>query len=319
MKKWIALCFTIATLYACTSTNKKEQEINAIDLKADVALFHDALFNKTNYLSSLKTEFPYMFTPNMHDSIITNRQQDTLQHFLYKEVKKVYPDFAKQQTELTSLFKHITYYYKGFVPPKVVTDITGVSYQDRVLIANNLLLISLDMYLGKQHEVYTSYPGYLRETFSPNYLMQDVCKKIIASKYRGTKDRTFLGKMIFEGKKLYLESLFLPKTTPKKLFGYTTKKLEWAQNNEAAVWSYFIKNELLYSYNAKLKQRFIDIAPFSKFYMSIDKQSPGGIAKYIGYKIVKAYADKHTITPQELMTLEAQTILNQSGFKPKKK
>ncbi|NIJ43739.1 gliding motility-associated lipoprotein GldB [Wenyingzhuangia heitensis] len=319
MKKWIGLSFIISILVACTSIDKKEEEIAKVKVAVKFAMFHDAFFTSSiNELSNVKEEYPYMFPSQMSDSLILERQQDTIQQFLYKQVKHVYPTFKKQKKELISLFKHIKYYDNNFPIPVVVTDITGVSYQDRILYANNLLLISLDMYLGKEHEVYGGYPEYLAETFTPDYIAIDVAKKLIETKYKFSRDRTFLGQIIFEGKKLYLTQLFVPNTTDKYLLGYTNPKMEWATKNEAPVWSYFIKNELLYSNDAKLKQRFVDVAPFSKFYMSIDKDSPGQIGKYIGLQIVKAYMSKHQKTPQELMELEAQTILNQSGFKPKK-
>lgn len=319
MKKWIGLSFIISILVACTSIDKKEQEIAKVKVEVKFALFHDAFFTAAlGDLPKIKEEYPYMFPSQMSDSLIVERRQDTIQQFLYKQVKKIYPTFDKKEKEFTDLFKHINYYYNDFETPTIVTDITGVSYEDRVLYAHNLLLISLDMYLGKKHEVYGGYPAYLAETFTPKHLTSDVAKKIIATKYRFTRDRTFLGQFIFEGKKLYLEQLFLPTISDDILLGYTPKKMEWAKNNEAPVWSYFIKNELLYSNEPKLKQRFIDVAPFSKFYMIIDKDSPGGIAKYIGLQIVRAFMAKQNVSPQQLMKLDAQTILSQSGFKPKK-
>lgn len=319
MKKWLSISLILSILVGCTSSTKLEREISKVEVDVEFALFHDAFFSsQVKDLPNIKEKFPYMFPVQMSDDLVLERKQDTIQQFLYEEVKKEFSDFSSQKEEFVEMFKHIKYYYRSFKMPTIVTDITGVSYNDRVLYANNLLLLSLDMFLGREHEVYGGYPGYLAETFTKEHLVSEVAKKLIDTKYRFTKDRSFLGKFIFEGKKLYLRTLFLPRITDEVLLGYTTEKLAWALKNEAPVWSYFIKNELLYSNDAKLQQRFIDVAPFSKFYMTIDKDSPGGIANYMGLQIVRAYMQKNDISPKELMRMDEQTILSQSGFKPKK-
>ncbi|MGY5352037.1 gliding motility lipoprotein GldB [Wenyingzhuangia sp. IMCC45533] len=321
MKKWIALYSVVSLLMYCTPVDKKEEQIAQVNVDTQFSLFHKAFFNaKAQDIPVLKKEYPYMFPERMTDSVVLKRMNDTIQRDLFAEVNQVYGDFEAQEQALLDLFKHIKYYFEEFNLPIVVTDISGISYQNRILYGNDMLLVSLDMYLGKNHEFYASFPAYLKETFTPNHLPVDVAKKIIEAKYRIERDRTFLGQMIFEGKKLYLLDLFLPKVSDEIKLGYASEKMDWSRKNEAAIWAYFIKNEMLYSNNPKLKQRFINLAPFSKFYKSIDKESPGGIAKYIGLQIVRSYAKSHPeITPAALMRTDAQTLMDTSGFKPQKK
>lgn len=319
MKNWSCLLFVLSLFISCTNKSKIEQEIDKTIVNVDFALFHDALLGKdAQGLKELKKNFPYLFPPQMPDSIVGNRRKDTVQQFLYKEVKKVYPNFSAQKLELKQLFQHLKYYQKDFVIPTVVTDLTGVSYQDRILYANNLLLISLDLFLGKEHEVYSGFSMYLAETFTPKHITTEVAKKIIESTYPFDRNRTFLGQIIFEGKKLYLLDLYLPKVPDEVKLGYAKNKFEWAVSNEAAVWSYFIKNDLLYSTDPSLKESFIDLAPFSKFFTTADKSSPGSIGSYMGLQIVRAYVKNNTTTVDELMNTDAEEILNKSKFKPKK-
>ena len=88
--------------------------------------------------------------------------------------------------------------------------------------------------------------------------------------------------MISEGKKMYLLDVYLPSVSEKEKTGYTFAKLAWVKQQEEAVWKFFIENELLYSTDTKLHKRFIENAPFSKFYTAQDNQSPGKIGSYIG-------------------------------------
>lgn len=319
MKKWCCLSLLFLILFACTSTNKKEQEINRVKTNIEFALFHKAFFTASEQdLPVLKTEYPYMFPKAMSDDLVLERMKDTSQQFLYKEVEKVFGDFKPQEKDIDDLFKHVKYYFKEFKEPIVVTDVTGVSYEDKVLYSGDLLLVSLDMFLGKEHEVYGGYAKYLAENFTPKHMTTAIAQKIIETKYPVDKDRTFLGQMIFEGKKAFLLDLFLPKVSDEIKLGYTSEKLAWAKVNEATVWSYFIKNEILYDNDSKLKQRFLEIAPFSKFYTSIDRDSPGAIAKYTGLQVVRAYMENNQVSPENLIDTDAQTILNASGYKPKK-
>lgn len=319
MKKWMCLLLVSFLLYGCNSTSKKEEKISKVAIDVSFDLFHNALFTATpKDLPKLKKEYPYMFPVQMPDSVVVDRMQDSTQQFLYKEVRKVYGDFTSQKKELKNLFQHIKFYQKDFVVPTVVTDLTGVSYQDRVLYANNLLLISLDMFLGKEHEIYQGFASYLAESFTPKHLTSQVAKTIIDRQLLFDRNRTFLGMMVFEGKKMYLLDLYLPHVTNGIKMGYTAKKMQWAKENEAAVWSYFIKNDLLYSNSSDLKERFIDTAPFSKFYTTADMDSSGQIGVYMGWQIVKAFMENNSVSVQEMIKMDAQEILNLSKFKPRK-
>ena len=94
--------------------------------------------------------------------------------------------------------------------------------------------------------------------------------------------------------------------------------MQWAQENEEEIWRYFIEEELLYSTDAKLPTRFIVDAPFSKFYLEIDNESPGRIGQFIGWQIVRAYMENNDTSLSELMTLNPEALFRQSKYKPKK-
>jgi uncharacterized protein YjaZ len=84
------------------------------------------------------------------------------------------------------------------------------------------------------------------------------------------------------------------------------------------MWRYFIEKELLYSTDPKLGARFINPAPFSKFYLEIDNESPGMLGRYLGWKIVRAYMEKNDTDVQRLMITDAEEIFTNSKYKPKK-
>ena len=75
---------------------------------------------------------------------------------------------------------------------------------------------------------------------------------------------------------------------------------------------------MLYSTDTKLNKRFIENAPFSKFYTAQDNQSPGKIGVYIGWKIVQSFMKHNDVSLQKLIEIDAQSLLDQSRYKPKK-
>ena len=76
---------------------------------------------------------------------------------------------------------------------------------------------------------------------------------------------------------------------------------------------YFISNDLLFSTNQTLTKRFIDLAPFSKFYMDSDKQSPGSIGKYIGLQIIRSYMINNPVTINTMLSTSTNEIFKRSA------
>ncbi len=132
------------------------------------------------------------------------------------------------------------------------------------------------------------------------------------------RQRNFLAQMMYFGKELYLKDVWLPDYSDAEKIGYTEAEMTWATENEVDMWRYFIENELLYSTDAKLPGRFINPAPFSKFYLEIDNESPGMIGRYIGWQIVRSYMKNNNVTVPQLMIKTPEEIFKNSKYKPEK-
>jgi uncharacterized protein YjaZ len=75
---------------------------------------------------------------------------------------------------------------------------------------------------------------------------------------------------------------------------------------------------MLYSDDQKLKNRFINLAPFSKFYLEIDNESPGRVGAWIGWQIVRSFAENNQVPIEELLKMNAKELFEKSKYKPKK-
>ena len=82
------------------------------------------------------------------------------------------------------------------------------------------------------------------------------------------------------------------------------------------LWSNFIENIVITNFN-ELIARFISLAPFSKFYLSIDNESPSMIGKYIGWQVVKSFMNaNNSVNLKDLIQEKPMYIYNNSKYKP---
>lgn len=306
-------------LVSCNDDSKLENEIAKIEAEFTVERFDKAFSEATpKDLPKLKEAYPFLFSKRTPDSIWINRINDTLQGVLLDEVSKTYPELKEEKRDLTHLFQHLKYYDKTFSTPRLVTLTNDVDYRNKTIVTDSLVLIALDNFLGKDHEFYQNIPRYLAANMESNQIVPEVAEGY-AKKYAfQTQRSTLLDEMIYFGKLLYFKDVMIPFTSDAEKMGYTEDQLKWAEANESPIWSHFIEKELLYSTDSKLPSRFIADAPFSKFYLELDNQSPGRLGQYIGWQIVKAYAQNTDEDIISILQKEPEEIFNKAKFKPKK-
>lgn len=303
---------------SCGKKSKIDKAVEEIPVTINVVRF-DKIFFETQPkdLDKVKKEFPFFFPPGNEDAVWLNKMKDPLWRELYGEVQKKYADFEPEKSEFEALFKHIKYYFPQTKTPKVITVISEMDYNNKVIYADSLLIISLEMYLGKEHKFY-QFPNYIKQNFEQKQMMPDVVSSFFKRKTSDATSKNLLAKMIYSGKELYLKDLLLPDYSDADKIGYTPEQLAWCEENESYMWRYFIEKELLYSDDQKLIPRFINPAPFSKFYLEIDNESPGRVGVWIGWQIVRSYMNNNEVSLQQLLDANAKEIFEKSKYKPKK-
>ena len=303
---------------SCDKKSKVEKEVAAIPVEIKVVRF-DKLFFETasEDLGKLKKQFPFFFPQGINDSVWLEKMQNPLWRELYAEVQKKYANFAPLQEELETLFKHIKYNFPKTKTPKVITVISEMDYNNKVIYADTLLIVSLELYLGKEHKFY-QFPKYLKQNFEEKQMIPDVVSSFSMDKIAPVTDKTLLSQMIYYGKELYLKDLLLPDYADVDKMGYTPEQIKWCEENESYMWRYFLEKEMLYSNDSKLGNRFVNPAPFSKFYLEIDNESPGRVGAWVGWQIVRSFVKNNDVPIGELLKMNAKEIFEKSKYKPKK-
>lgn len=313
------LFLPVLTLFSCTTNKQNKVDVSNVQIDLKIDRFEKEFYTSTpENLNQLKRKYPFLFPEGFTDSIAIQKISDSDEQELFSESQKVFKEFELQEERLTSLFRHIKYYNPDFIPPRIITVLSNIDYPNRIILSDSLLLISLDAYLGKNHRFYDGFPSYIKENNTEEHLIVDVAKAFINAQVGTGKGRTFVEKMIMEGKKMYLLDLYLPQIKDQLKIGYSSIKFQWAVNNEAETWAYFIENKLLFSTDSDLSKRFLDIAPFSKFYRQADTQSPGQIGVWIGWQIVRSYAQNNDVSLQSILSKNPIELFEESKYKPRK-
>ncbi|NJB36093.1 gliding motility lipoprotein GldB [Croceivirga sp. JEA036] len=310
----------IFIVFSCQEKDKTEVAINALPINLEVVRFDDEFANaKPEAIPILKNSFPYLFPEQVPDSVWIMKLTDTLQLELKAEIDKAFPNFKTQEKELITLFKHIKYYVPNYEVPKVVTLVSEVQYDARVVLTDSLLLIGLDNYLGPEHKFYAGLSNYIAKALNKDYMMADVAGAFAKTINKFPRNRTFLSRMVYYGKELWIKDKLLPKATDAEKIGFTPEEMAWAKANEEQMWRYFVEQELLYSTASELDRRFLDPAPFSKFRLELDNETPGRLGRYMGWQIVRAYAKNNPkVSLMELLDMPSDELFKKSNYKPKK-
>lgn len=318
MKKYLFLLAFSLLFLSCDKKSALEKKVEEIPLDIKVERFDQVFFeSQPKDLPKIKKQYPIFFPPSVSDAVWIEKIKNPLWRELYSEVQKKYSNIEPVRSDLILLFKHIKHYFPKTKIPKAITVIAEMDYNNKAIYADSLVVIALELYLGKNHKFY-EFPNYVKQNFEARQMMPDLVSSFATTKIHAEKDKTFLNQILYAGKKLYLKDLLLPDYTDAEKMGYTPEQLKWCQENEMYIWRYFLENNMLYSNDPKLGMRFISLAPFSKFYLEIDNESPGQVGAWLGWQIVRSFAENTTTPLPEILKMNAKELFEKSKYKPKK-
>ena len=322
--------FTLLFLQSCDNSSSKGPDIDESQLrKTDIKIhrYGKALFetDTTDFLNEVKkiqSEFSLFLGNNIeHHEILAPLYEyvtDTQLISISKKTMEVYPDLISEENQLSDAFSRYRYFFPDKKVPVVYTYISDLYFEKPVIVDDSIVIIALDVYLGKSFTKYRSLglPYYRIRCMTPDNIVIDVMKAVyVANLTPRNKQKTLLDRMIASGKLLYYLDAVLPDVHDSLKICYTTNKLKWIEENKTNVWAFMVKNKLFYSADYKIQTKLIEDGPFTT---GFSNDSPPRIGIWIGWQIVREYMKKHpNISLESLIQNEdAQAIFNQSGYKP---
>jgi hypothetical protein len=124
--------------------------------------------------------------------------------------------------------------------------------------------------------------------------------------------------MIYNGKRHVAAEAIIQDAPIHEVLGYSKAEYDFLESNERQIWEVLVRENLLFSTDIMVRQRLSQPAPFSKMGTAIDMEIPGRVAQFIGYRMMRSYAENHTdLDLKQLLTIrDAQRILRDAQYKP---
>ena len=242
--------------------------------------------------------------------VITNIYIDSL----YKDVYRKFENFEPIKKQFESAFKNIQYYYPNFVPPRIVTFVSGF-YKD-VYFSDSLIVIGLEYFIGRDAKYFPNdRPLYIQRRFKPEYIVP-FWLLFVSQRYNHENfdDITLLNEMVFRGKCYYFVQAMLPCAADSTIIGYRYQEMEDVQKNQEIIWANFTQNNLLYETSHFTKQKFIGERPKIS---EVGEKCPGRIAEWVGWEIINAYTNTSALKLPDIMKeTNAKKIFTLSQYQP---
>ena len=338
----IIFTLCIILLAACNNGEDKEPDVSGIKIKLDSKRF-DLDFSKIDTtriadgLQQLAPQYPdfldfYLDTlmgfnvqQNYSDTTIAIRRNvyGFLTHHdfrgVFDTVKKHFPDVKHEDEQLTKSFRYMKYYFPEYKVPKIIYLVTGLGMWNAFTVGDEIIGVGLDMALGAK------YPNYSRVEI-PDYTIRNLTKESIPvnvfhAVYTNMhpfvmENKNLLEMMIQKGKEQYFISKMVPYAHDSLQFGFSKAQLDWCNENEAGIYNFFTKGQLLYESNWQKVVRYVIDGPSAA---GMAPESPGNVGSFIGYRIIRSYMKQHpeVTLPVLFATEDAQKILREAQYKPR--
>jgi hypothetical protein len=332
----LTLVFLSLMFFACNHSNDKP-DVSGIEVKFTISRFEKDFFKiDTNNLGAglarINQEYPNFFPFYMQQilrvpdsgpsSYPVIKSIVSGYHGINDSIQKKYKNLDWLKGELTTGFKYTKHYYTDYKIPNIITFI-GSFDAPGVVLTSQYLGIGLHQFAGKNFSVYKEaqlvevYPDYISRRFDKEYIVPNCMKAVVDDIYPDSSvGRPLIEQMIIKGKQWYLLDHFLPGTEDSLKTGFTAKQLDWVNRNEGNIWGYITSNTDIYTIDPSVIQDYIGEGPFTRGLP--EGSSPGNIGQWVGWQIVKKFADKNPeLSVQQVMATSPVNIFQEAKYKPK--
>lgn len=333
MKRNSLILLLIVFIWSCNNNeNRKDKQINVLldttkTIEIKVKRYEMLLFslNKDSLVNQLQ---PYVkeYSVFLGEKVDESTNLSSMKSYLSdpaiieasNEIKKQYNTFELQEKQLGEGFTRYQLLMPNVKIPQIFSYISGFYFENPIITNDSIVLIGLELYLGRNFETYkkVSVPQYRTLSMTKDYITADCFKKIAEKHTKTSPVKTLLDAIIVTGKKIYFCDAMMPELADSSKLGFSESQVQWCKKNEERMWAYLIDNQLLYKYDRLLISKFLGEGPFTA---AFSKESPARAISWIGWKIIKKFMENNSkVSFKELYEInDSQMILNRSKYKPK--
>ncbi|HEU5164908.1 MAG TPA: hypothetical protein VFU29_05180 [Chitinophagaceae bacterium] len=335
----ILTSFFLIIFFFIGCTNDKGPDVSNIKVDIPIERFDKSFFaldtnNIATGLKELMQSYPDFYTDFMQQILgVSGSDSNKVTHdvskifirgysSMYQNLSKQYSDVNWLQKDIQKAFQYVKYYFPEYKTSKIVLFM-GPFDAPGVALTGSGIAIGLHQFGGKDFPAYQSmeaqqlFPAYISRRFESQYIVVNCMKAVIEDIYpdkSGTKG--LVEQMIEKGKQWWLLDKFLPATPDSLKTGFTKQQLSWCEANEGMIWNDIITTQKdLYTKDPMSIQNYLGEAPYTQ---SLGPSSPGNTGQWIGWQIVKTFADKNSsMSVPDVLKTDARKILEEARYKPK--
>jgi hypothetical protein len=327
IQKVLLFSFSMILLYSCKNDPLK---IDSSEIKVpigyynmDSVLIHAKGNDLVNWNKRFKSEIneAYEFELGMglrigmpEDSVILASLKrfanDPFMAKFEKKIEEKFTNLPERHQKIKLGFRNIKFHLPDIKLPKAIVY-ANTCFQSSAFATQNEIVIGLERYLGQNEPLIQELPrdvfyDWIKEGMDEKYLERDAVCTWIISHIVEPKDGNLAENMINWGKIIYFTEAAFPNEKEEIIIRYSSEDLKWAKENEYSLWTYLVKEKLLFRINETQTMNMLSPGPFT---VGLPEKGPDRLGQYIGWQMVRKYMEKNNVTLEKLKGTPYNKIL----------
>ena len=317
MRYILIIILSLFVLSACRDDRQEDFFLSEKGIKIhryDRLQFEASVLNSFTSLQKMNTNYPHatklliedvLALGSVDDEKINDRlcayYSDTSLVNLMLDVEDKYKDLSSFEKELTKGFVFLKKRIPSIPIPVVYSQISALNQS--IVVADSLIGISLDKYMGEEYPMYKRYYyDYQRRTMNPERIVPDCISFYLLSLYPFPWERdhrTLFDVIMYRGKIAWITGKALGLgDLGAKLLGYNKQQLTWCNNNRKQFIEWVGKSNHLESTDPMIIRSYVQSMP-NPF---LKDEVPPMIGVWLGMQYIDAYMKSNPdVTYEELL------------------
>ncbi len=230
----------------------------------------------------------------MTASLLMRFSTDPAWQALQAHVEQQFPDMTSYEQALSLALRRYAVIFGESGLPRLVAYNSG--YNIGIYPADDWLGVGLEWYAGTDHQFVKQlppdlFPQYKRDKMRPEYLVPNALRGFLLYRFREMEvPEELLSEMVHAGKVAFIAQVLLEDDDERRVLNLDAAHLAWCNKHEYEVWKNLVERDLIFSTNAMDINKLINDGPFTPGFPT---ESPGGLGRWIGYRMVAQFMDKN--------------------------
>jgi len=334
--RYLLFFFIFSIVFSCKSD--RTPNVSNVEVEWEFVPFHQFQLEVDDIkldLPKVQREYP-TFTNLFYNSIlplpVESRSEwedilfDTSFVALMDTCSQIFNDWETgMKRDFDQAFKYYAHYTNDYDVPNVYTYVSGFAYQNFIFQDGKKdgLGVGLDMYIGKGFNYKAidprnpTFSQFLTQYFDKKYLVRKSLLSWLDDKIPTAQTGQLLDIIVRNGKIFYILDKILPDDEDDVILEMQPSEVEWVNFNEPELWKFLLKNDLIYSDDFSKINKLVNPSPNVP---GLPPEASGGIANYIGWRIVQDYMVRSGTTMKELISeSDFQKIFQESKYRPRER